>query len=413
MSPSFAATRTTWRRMAFAVGPGLVAMLADTDAGSVITVAQSGAQWQYRLLLLQFLLIPAMFVAQELAGRVGLCTGKGFVELILERFGRAWAALAIAVLAISCFGALVTQMSGLAGAARVFGVPVWQGVAFAVVMIFIMVVTGSYRSVERIAILLGLFELAYVVVAWKAAPNIGEMATQLVQMPLGDANYLYLLAANLGTGVIPWTIIYQQSASVDKGLTRHHIRGARIETLAAVILCQVVTSAMLVAAGAALYGKTADARLTNIGEIANALTPVLGDTVGRVVFAVGLCGGALVATVVVCLTLTWGIGEVLGVRHSLEHHPGEAPWFYGVLGVILVTGGVFVASGIDLVALAIAAGVVNALLLPIVLAFQYRLARTALPASERLAGGYAIVVGGVFLITAAVAVTAGLAGAIG
>lgn len=411
MPSSVVAARPSWRRLAFAVGPGLVAMLADTDAGSVITVAQSGARWQYRLLLLQFLLIPAMFMAQELAGRIGICTGKGCAELILARFGRAWAALAIAALAISCFGALVTQMSGLAGAGRVFGVPVWQGVALAVAMIFVMVVTGSYRSVERIAIFLGLFELAYVVVAWRAAPNLGEMATQLVQMPLGDANYLYLLAANLGTGVIPWTILYQQSASVDKGLTRGDIRGARIETLAGVILCQLVTSAMLVAAGAALYGKGAGNGLTDIGDIANALTPVLGDTVGREIFALGLCGGALVATVVVCLTSAWAIGEVLGVRHSLEHRPAAAPWFYGVFGAILLAGGALVASGIDLVALAIAAGVVNAVLLPVVLGFQYRLARTALAAPDRLKGWYAVVVGVIFVLTSAVGVFAGLLGA--
>src|SRR5208283_2488421 len=117
----------------------------------------------------------------------------------------------------------------------------------------------------------------------------------------------------------------------------------------------------------------------------------------RAVFVLGLSGGALVATIVVCLTLAWSVGEVLGVQHSLEHHPRQAPWFYGGLSLMLVAGGALFASGIDLIRLSIAAGVLNALLLPLVLGFLYRLARTALPEPLRLRGGYATVVGFAFL----------------
>jgi hypothetical protein len=113
---------------------------------------------------------------------------------------------------------------------------------------------------------------------------------------------------------------------------------------------------------------------------------------------------------VVCLTLAWSVGEVLGVQHSLEHHPRQAPWFYISLSLMLVAGGALVASGIDLVSLSIAAGVVNALLLPLVLGFLYCLARTALPAPLRLRGGYAVVVGFAFLVIAGVGLYAGIAG---
>jgi len=401
------ARRFSWRRLALAAGPGLVAMLADTDAGSIITVAQSGAQWGYRLLLPNLLLIPFMFMAQEVALRLGLGTRQGAAELVLRRFGRIPAALLLTALALSCFGALVSEMSGLAGAAQAFGVPVAPAMAGVVGGLILMVLTGSYRSVERVALFFGLFELAFLVMAWRAAPGWAPMVHQAGELALRDPGYLYLLAANLGTSVIPWALLYQQSASVDKGLGPRHVRGARLETLAGVVLCQTITVSLLVAAGATLGG---GAKLNTVVEIETAFTATLGPAIGRAVFVLGLSGGALVATIVVCLTLAWSVGEVLGVQHSLEHHPRQAPWFYGGLSLMLVAGGALVASGIDPVRISIAAGVLNALLLPLVLGFLYRLARTALPAPLRLRGGYAAVVGFAFLVIAGVGVCAGIAG---
>ena len=388
-------------------------MLADTDAGSVITAAQSGAQWGYQLLLLQVLIIPILFIVQELTVRLELVTGIGYGELILQRFGRGAAFLSIATLVVSCFGALVTQMSGLAGVGQMFGVPVWQTIAMLVILIFAMVCTGSYRSVERIAIFFGLFELAFLVVAWRSGPEAGEMLVQIKQAPLADSCYLYLLAANLGTSVMPWTVFYQQSALIGKGLTAQHMKIARIDTLVGAILCQTVTAAVLIAAAATIGKRSSGVSLDSVPQIAEAFTPVLGDTIGRIVFAVGLSGGALVATIVVCLTSAWAIGEVTGFRHSLEHHPSEAPWFYTAFAVILVAGGLLVSSGVNLVRLSIATGVVNALLLPVVLGFLYLLARRVLPKSDRLKGPYALVVGVVFLVTAAFGLYAGIFGALG
>jgi len=401
------ARRFSWRRLALAAGPGLVAMLADTDAGSIITVAQSGAQWGYRLLLPNLLLIPFMFMAQEVALRLGLGTRQGAAELVLRRFGRIPAALLLTALALSCFGALVSEMSGLAGAAQAFGVPVAPAMAGVVGGLILMVLTGSYRSVERVALFFGLFELAFLVMAWRAAPGWAPMVHQAGELALRDPGYLYLLAANLGTSVIPWALLYQQSASVDKGLGPRHVRGARLETLAGVVLCQTITVSLLVAAGATLGGGE---KLNTVVEIETAFTATLGPAIGRAVFVLGLSGGALVATIVVCLTLAWSVGEVLGVQHSLEHHPRQAPWLYGGLSLMLVAGGALVASGIDPVRISIAAGVLNALLLPLVLGFLYRLARTALPAPLRLRGGYAAVVGFAFLVIAGVGVCAGIAG---
>ena len=270
--------RVAWRQIALAAGPGLVAMLADTDAGSIITVAQSGAQWGYRLLLPNLLLIPFMFIAQELALRLGLGARQGTAELVLQRFGRMQAGLLLVALALSCFGALVSEMSGLAGAAQLFGLPVPAAMAGVVVGLILMVVTGSYRSVERIALFFGLFELAFLVMAWRAAPGLAAIVQQAGELPLRDPGYLYLLAANLGTSIIPWALLYQQSASVDKGLGPRHVRGARLETLGAVVLCQTITSGLLIAAGATLGNR---GTLNTVAQIETAFTATLGPEIGR------------------------------------------------------------------------------------------------------------------------------------
>ena len=384
-------------------------MLADTDAGSIITIAQSGAKWGYQLLLPNLVFIPFMFMAQELAARLGLGSGQGAAELVLRRIGRAPASVLLVALSVSCFGGLLTQMSGLAGAAATYGVPIWATMALTALGLIGMIATGSYRSVERVGLFLGLFELAFFVMAWNAHPSVVDVVHGAARLPMQSGDYLYLLAANLGTSIIPWTLLYQQSASVDKRLEPGDIKGARIETLAGVLLCQAITSALIVAAGATLGGKSGP--LVRVEQIAAAFTATLGGTVGNAVFVLGLAGGALVAAIVVCLTLAWTFGEVFGMRHSLEHRPMEAPWFYGILSAMIIAGAALVASGINLVELAVAAGVINALLLPVVLGFLFWLGRTALPQALRLQGIYAVAVAASFLLIGGVALYAGLVGA--
>lgn len=348
-----------WRQLLATFGPGLVVMLADTEAGSVITAAQSGAQWGYRLLLLQFLIVPLLFIVQELAARLALGTGVGYGELIRQNFGRGMAFVSIAALAVSCFGTLVTQMVGLAGVGQLYGIPVWATISVLIAGILLMVGFGAYQSVERTVIFFGLFELGFLIVAWKAHPDMGQLAAGLGEMPLGNHDYLYLLAANLGTSVMPWAIFYQQSALIDKGLGSGHLRLARLDVLIGAILCQTVTAAVLIAAAATFGQSQQPIRLESVPQIATAFSSTLGPFVGRLVFDVGLSGGALVATIVVCLTAAWALGEVAGFHHSLERHPLEAPWFYAAFALILVAGGGLVASGINLIRLSIAMGVVE------------------------------------------------------
>src|SRR5579871_222600 len=318
------------RHWLMVVGPGLLVMLADTDAGSLITAAQSGAQWGYRLLTLQLVLVPVLFIVQELSVRLGLVTGRGHGELIKERFGTSWAWLSVSTLLLCCIGAIVTELSGLAGVGSLFGVPPWLTMILIVGLILVMVWTGSYLQVERVAIVFGLFELAFLVVAWQARARAGQLFSELADLPIGNTNFLYLIAANLGAVIMPWMIFYQQSAVLDKHLGPNDLRVSRIDTGVGAFVTQAIMAAVIVATAATIHRAGENASLNDVPQIAHAIIPFLGETVGRTVFAAGMAGAALVATVVVCLAAAWGVGEVAGYKRSLDHHPREAPWFYTV-----------------------------------------------------------------------------------
>lgn len=393
------------------IGPGLVVMLADTDAGSLITSAQSGAQWGYKLLALQFILIPILFIAQELTVRLGLVTGMGHGELIKTRFGKTWAWLSVSTLAISCIGAILAEFSGLAGVGTLFGVPTWLTMLMVVSFLTITAWTGSYLSVERIAIFLGAFELVFLWVAWAAHPVKHEMLQGLLSAPITNPQYLYMVASNIGAVIMPWMIFYQQSAVLDKGLNASHLRPARWDTAIGAIITQLVMMAVLIATAATIGKTNPGASLNTVHQISDALTPSVGPAAGRLLFALGMSGAALVATIVVSLTAAWGLGEVLGFRRSLQDRPKDAPWFYGIYTAVLILGGVLIASNkINLVKLSVGVNVMNALLLPIVLGFLYLLAIKALPEAYRLKGRYALIVGMVLLLTSGFAVFAGITG---
>ncbi len=401
--------RARWARFALIAGPGIVVMLADTDAGSVITAAQSGAQWGYQLLLLQLVLAPILFIVQELTVRLGIVSGKGHGDLIQAYFGRGWALLSVGTLVVACIGALLSELSGLAGVGLLFGIPAPWTMAVTVGGLVLMAYTGSYLSVERIALCIGAFELVFLVVAWRAHPVVANMVTEAVSIPWTNTNYLYLVAANIGAVIMPWMVFYQQSAVVEKKLTVDDLRTARWDTAVGAIVTQIIMAAVLIATAATLGVSRHGAALDTVQQIAQALTPFLGEESGKLLFGMGMIGSALVATIVVTLTAARTVGELLGVKHSLDHSPKEAPWFYGTYTGSLIIGGVIVASGVNLVRLSVGVQVMNALLLPIVLGFLYLLARR-LPEPHRLRGPYAVLVASVITVSAGFGVYAGISG---
>lgn len=393
------------------MGPGLVVMLADTDAGSLITAAQSGAQWGYTLLSAQVILIPIVFMVQELTIRLGVVTGKGHGELIESHFGRGWAWLSVSTLVVACAGAIVCEMSGIAGVGLMWGIPMWASTGAVTLFLVIMVLTGSYLRVERIAIGVGLFELVFLVTMFMSSPDPSQVMAGLKNFPVSDSNYLFLVAANIGAVVMPWMIFYQQSAVVDKGLTVEHLRHSRIDTAVGSVITQLVMIAMLVTTAATLWAnQEGGVDLNTVEQISDAITPHLGYDAGRILFSLGIVGASLVAAIVVSLTAAWGMGEVTGYRRSLGDGVKQAPWFYVVYAVVLVIGVSVVLSGANLIDVNIFVQVLNALLLPVVLGFLVLLSQRALPEPYRLKGRYAVVVWSVTGVMCALGVYSGIAG---
>jgi Mn2+/Fe2+ NRAMP family transporter len=391
-------------------GPGLLVMLADTDAGNVVTAAQAGTQWGYRLLPLVLLLIPMLYMVQELTVRLGIHTGRGHGELIRERFGVGWAWLSMASLAAATIGSLVTEFTGVAGIGELYGLSPSLTLPLATAALLFVVATGSYRRVERTALVIGLFELAFFGVAWVACPDLGTMAKDAVDLPLGNHEFMYLAAAVIGAVFNPWMIFYQQSATADKRLQLDDLKAARWDTGIGAVLTQCLTGAVLVAAAATLASGDTAASLSSVGEISNALSPVLGEGVGRLVFSVGVLGASLVAAIVSSLALAWGAGEVTGYRRSLEYRPFEAGWFYGVYAACVVGAAALVWSVPDLVWLNIAAQVLNAFLMPLVIGFLVALAVKALPEPVRLRGWYLRLIVGISAIVSALGLFGGISG---
>ena len=407
-SPALISRRARWLTLLAGLGPGLIVMLADTDAGSIITAAQSGSVWGYKLLPLQLLLVPVLFIVQELTVRLGLVTGRGHGELIRDHFGKGWAWLSAGTLVVACVGALISELSGMAGVGLLFGIPAWQTVSLVVGGIVLMGLTHSYRSIERIAVAFGLFELVFLYIAFAAHPDTAAIKADVSNIPFTDQGYLYLVTANIGAVIMPWMIFFQQSAVVEKGMGIGQLKLARWETAVGALITQLVMAAVLAATAATLGQSGNHAELNDVQQISETLVPFLGETLGKVVFVFGLSGAALVATIVVSLTAAWGVGEVAGYRRSLADHPLQAPWFYGIFAACLILGGILVASGVNLVSLSVAVEVVNALLLPIVLGFLYMLAIKTLPEEYRLKGVYAWVAGIVMAVTAGFGIFSGV-----
>jgi Mn2+/Fe2+ NRAMP family transporter len=286
-------------RLMLLLGPGVMVMLADTDTdtGGVVTAAQSGAQHHYYLVASQLVLIPSLYVVQEVTVRLGLGTGKGH-------------------------GALITEFAGVTGVGELVGVPRAASIGGSALLLALLLLTGRYRRVEYVGIAIGALELLFIPAAFLAHPHAGDLAHGLAHPIVLSSGFMSLLAANVGAVIMPWMVFYQQEAVIDKGtrgLTRRQaLRSSRFDTALGSVITQVVMVAILVAAAAAIGVTDPDASLNGIGDIANALTPFLGRTTAVTFFGLGMVGAAMIAPLVVTLAGAWGVSEVLGFLLMLE-----------------------------------------------------------------------------------------------
>eukprot|EP00756_Hemistasia_phaeocysticola_P057640 Hpha_TRINITY_DN34249_c0_g1::TRINITY_DN34249_c0_g1_i1::g.34348::m.34348 len=378
---------------------GLVVMLADSDAGSLVMCAQTGRVWGYSFVALQFLLVIPLYMAQELTVRVGVGLGMGYAEAVRHLYGQKLGAVTVGLLGLISVGTLITEMAAIAGVGSLAGVPPEVSIGAMVVVLSTVVVTGSYRQVEAAALLFGAFEFTFFVTMILARPSFGALIEGTTEVPLSNPRYATLIAANVGAAMQPWMIFYQQSAIVDNHLGPAELPAARRHTLIGAIVTQAVAVSVMVTAAGTLWGGSYSATpppgFRSVAEIADTLTPHLGTVGGSVLFGLGFGGSALVGAIVVSLTAAWGLGEAFGFARSLEHAPMEAPWFYGAFVSLLFAAYVLTVTSDNLVAINTLVQVMNAVLLPVVLFFLFQFARM-LPPGLRLEGTQAVLYGVVF-----------------
>jgi len=376
-------------------GPGLAVMLADTDAGSLVTAAQSGTTWGYAMVLPLLALIPVLYVVQEMTIRLGISTGRGHGALITEHFGRRWALLSVGTLVITCTGALVTEFAGIAAVGECYGVPRAVSVPLAATFLVGIVVTGSYRRIERVAVALGLAELAFLPAVLLAHPSPRAIGQGLTHLPVQNGSFLVLLAANVGAVIMPWMIFYQQGAVVAKGLQLKDIASERRDTKVGAVITQLIMVMMVVLFAATVGLGHRGQPLHDVAQMSAVLRPFVGTVAARALLGATVLGAALVAAIVSSLAAAWGISEVTGWAHSLDGGLARASArFYATFGAVCVLGAAGVLLSLNLVSLIIDVEVMNALLLPIVLGLLLALETRALPIEHRMSGARRVVTTG-------------------
>ncbi|WP_423802921.1 NRAMP family divalent metal transporter [Nicoliella spurrieriana] len=371
------------------VGPGLIVMLADTDAGYLITAAQSGASYGYAMVLPQILLIPILFMVQEITVRLGIITKKGHGELIREYFGKKWAYLSSITLMVSSVGALITEFIGIAGVGELFGISKWFTVPASTAVLIMIAFMGSYRRVEKIGIMFGIFELTFIIGIFMVHPNMGSLMEGIQTIPLHDSSYVYLIAANVGSVIMPWMIFYQQSAVVDKRLTPSMIKKEQTDTFVGTFITQGIMIGFVMLFAATVFKDHLHANEETVGDLVNSLANYIGMGASKAILGSSILGGALVAAIVVVLAGTWGMTEVLNWKHSLNERLNRSNWgFYSMYAGTLIFSAALVLFNQNLVSIAISVEVVNALMIPVVLGFLLLLEARALPKKYRMKGIY-------------------------
>lgn len=328
-----------WRRLRTLMvitGPGLIVMVGDNDAGGVATYAQAGQNFGMALLWTLALLIPVLYVNQEMVLRLGAVTRVGHARLIFERFGRFWGAFSVGDLLILNALTIVTEFIGVALALGFLGCPKVIAIPVAAVLLFAVVAGGSFRRWEGLMFLLIAVNVLVIPMVLLVHPTVGGIAGGLVPQFSGGVNstVLLLIIAIVGTTVAPWQLFFQQSNVVDKRITARWIAYARADLVIGIVVVMVGATALMAVTAFGLAGTPAVGNFTDAGAVAAALSRHLGGTVGTL-FAIILLDASLIGANAIGLATTYAIGDALGKRHSLHWRVREAPLFYGGYALLL------------------------------------------------------------------------------
>ena len=362
-----------WRRSLFVffavIGPGLITSNVDNDAGGIYTYSLAGAQFGYLLLWTLIPMTVILYISEEMCARMGVITGKGLSDLIREEFGfRITFFLMLAMLATS-MGNILAEFAGVAASLELFGVSKYLSVPIAAFMIWLLVLKGTYKVVEKVFLAICVFYVAYIFSAFWAEPD-WLLATKHTVVPTvqPETGYLLLLIAMVGSTIAPWQHFYLQSAVVEKGVPRQRYWETRTDVLVGSISCMVIVFFIIVCCAATLHA-AGHGPIRNAADAAEALRPLAG-AYAATLFAIGLLNASLFAASILPLSTAYVICEGLGFESGLDRPFREAPIFYWLYTALIVVGaGLILLPGAPLVRIMVFSQVVNGFLLPVVLIF--------------------------------------------
>jgi NRAMP (natural resistance-associated macrophage protein)-like metal ion transporter len=329
------APRRTWRRrlltLAAIVGPGIIVMVGDNDAGGVSTYAQAGQDFGYSLLWTLILLIPVLIVNQEMVVRLGAVTGVGHARLIKERFGRFWGWFSVGDLFLLNFLTISTEFIGVSLAGRYFGFSPYIVVPLSAVLLIGITVTGNFRRWERAMFVFLSANLLVLPLVFLSHPDPGAVVKGFVLPSVQGgftSNAALLIIAIVGTTVAPWQLFFQQSNVIDKRITPRWLDYEKADTAIGAVVVVIGASAIMIATASAFAGTTDFGHFRDAYAIANGLNDHISHAVGAI-FALLLFDASIVGASAVTLATSYAFGDIFGLRHSLHRGFREAKLFYG------------------------------------------------------------------------------------
>jgi len=349
------------------LGPGLIVMVGDNDAGGFSTYTQAGQNYGTTLLWTLLLLVPVLFVNQEMVLRLGAVTGVGHARLILERFGKFWGAFSVIDLFVLNALTIVTEFIGVSLALSYLGLPQFAGIALAAVLVMVAAAQGNFRRFERfvVALCVGSLIIIPVFVAGIGSVTHDIRDTFVPSLPAGDLSTIMLaIIAIVGTTVAPWQLFFQQSFVVDKRITARFLNYERWDLIIGIIFVMVGAFALMIVASTAFSGHREFGSFQNTAAVAAGIQKYIGHWAG-VLFAIALIDASIVGAAAVSLATAYAVGDVLSLQHSLHRSVVDAPAFYAVyLVLIAVAAALVLIPGTPLGLLTNAVQVLAGVLLP-------------------------------------------------
>jgi Mn2+/Fe2+ NRAMP family transporter len=352
--------------MLSALGPGLITASAGNDAPGIATYSMAGSHYGYSFLWIVAWITVGSVTVQEMAARMGAVTGKGLTDLIRERFGLRMTVWVMLALVVANLGTTAAEFAGVGASAELFGVSRYIAVPLSGLAVWLLVVKGSYKRVERVLLVLSLYAVAYIVSAVVLKPPMGEVARAAIVPTITlERGYILSMLATVGTTLTPWAAVYMQASIADKGVTMREFAQSRLDVVVGAVIGNGVSACIIIAAAATLFVR--GIAVQGAEQAAMALAPVAGHW-AETLFGVGLLGASLLAASVLPLATTYALCESFGWERGLDRSPGEAPLFYGLYASFIVLSVLIVLiPGLPLFALMWLSQVANAVLLPAIL----------------------------------------------